>query len=136
MAHISEQKTLWFFAQVDRNNSKTLSRGQWVSFMTALLSESQQKVLSEVGFDVPTIGKHLALNIVILLILFAFIFFGIAGFAVAGSFGACINSALPVLTGGGMGGEDMEERIEKAKEKVISMVKKKLGVAADEEAAD
>jgi len=41
---------------------------------------------------------------VVLLLLFAFIFVGIEAFALGGSFGAIINSLIPIASGAGAGG--------------------------------
>ncbi|GMH62295.1 hypothetical protein TrLO_g6528 [Triparma laevis f. longispina] len=130
---VSEQRALWFFAKVDKDNSKTLDEEQFVEFMGYLQEESKKKVLEDIGYDTPTLAGNLALNVVILLLLFAFIFFGITGFAVAGSFGACINSALPVATGGGMGGDEIKEKLEELKDKIMKKIKSKMTGGGDEE---
>lgn len=133
---ISEQEALFYFAKVDKDNSKTLSMDQWLEFSKYLSAEEKKRVMEDIGFDAPTLAGNMALNVFVLLLLFMFIFFGISGFAVAGSFGACINAGLPTMTGGGLSTDDLEEMIAKAKIKIEAKIKDKMGKMTDDDDAE
>lgn len=62
--------------------------------------------LDFLGISATFLAVSLAFIAIIILLLFVFIFMGISAFALGGTFGAIINSAMPAMAGAGAGGED------------------------------
>jgi len=103
-----------------------------------LLKEKQMEIsLDHIGILPSQMYLTLASLAVMLLIIFLFIFFGIAAFTVGGSFSAVINSLLPMVSGVAVGGKDKkadpknDEKIAKAIQEsiksVLGTIKKEKG---------
>lgn len=60
--------------------------------------------LESLGISSTMLSLALIYLSIILLLLFAFIFVGIEAFALGGSFGAIINSLIPIASGAGASG--------------------------------
>ncbi len=60
--------------------------------------------LEKLGISPALLAFSIATLIVILILLFTFIFLGIKAFALGGTFGAIINSIIPMSAAGGAAG--------------------------------
>ena len=83
-------------------------------------------VLTKIGWDFPRLAKNLLLAVFTLVLLFVFIFMGVKGFATTGSFGAVINSVLPISAGGVTELSTGEALPEELKEKIQALLKSNL----------
>jgi len=62
--------------------------------------------MDDLGIAPETLYMYLATLLVLLALIFVFIFLGIKSFTTGGSFGAVINSLLPMMGAGGLGAQD------------------------------
>lgn len=91
-----------------------------------------KNILGLLGLSCATAYFGLAVLVMLLLLLFLFIFLGISAFAVSNTFGAMINSVLPLAAGIGtakadsgatsMSIDDIKEVVEEAIEDVEQML--------------
>ena len=79
----------------------SIDREEFLSIVDKLEDRYCLRLLGSAGFDLPKLGGDFALALLFLVLFFFFVFMGVVGFATTGSFGAVVNSMLPVVGGGG-----------------------------------
>jgi len=67
--------------------------------------------MDQLGIAPETLYMYLATMLVLLALIFVFIFLGIKSFTTGGSFGAVINSLLPMIGAGGLGSQDKNKEL-------------------------
>ena len=101
--HFSESELLYRFAHSDAMVHSTpvglMSYDQFESAVDRIEKFLTFAALLDIGFDPIALVFKFGAAITCLMMLFAFIFMGVAGFSASGSFGATVNSGLPVICG-------------------------------------
>lgn len=85
------------------------------------------------GFSNGNIAKVLLVAVTLLLLLFAFIFLGIAAFSTGSTFGSVINSIMPI-SGGAIMGKAKEINLDKLLDSIKDMILKVLSVLTTDDA--
>lgn len=70
--------------------------------MRYVYSKTEDAALEQMGLSTENLVIIFSTLLVILLLVFVFIFLGIAAFSVGGTFGSIINSIFPILAGVGV----------------------------------
>ena len=89
--------------------------------MGYIRSEVTSQTMDDLGFSVRRNVRKILLAIFILLMIFVFIFLGIAGFTTNTTLGSVVNSLMPISAGGILskaGGTEVTEVIKKIKDAV------------------
>ena len=116
------------FSQYDANGNGTFNVREFNKAIAFLKNDMSTHAMAALGMSKPVIIKGLLGLIFILLLIFAFIFFGIAGFTTGSTLGAVTNTMMPMAGGGVLGGasgSDVEGKIKRIKpaiEEVFSVL--------------
>jgi len=128
--NLSKNRQLEIFTRFDIKKTGQMSVQQFEKALKYIEDKTTGDALDEVGMSYGALLKGFLGVVFILLMIFAFIFLGIAGFSNGGSFGAVVNSLLPISSGGILGSkkEDIEGKMKKVEEitdKVVDLLESK-----------
>lgn len=101
----------------------TARHEQFKGAVDLLKEEVSKGALARLGLSPPIIAGILFAAALVLALAFVFIFLGISALTTGSSFGAVVNSALPVLAGGGAAAGDASEKVKEIKDKIEATVK-------------
>lgn len=101
--HLSTEKAKSIFATADATGTNVLTAHEFEKAVELLEEELSDSAVARLGFSRAAIAKLLLVLCSILAGVFAFLFLGIASFTTGTTFGAVVNSILPLCAGGGMG---------------------------------
>ena len=99
---ISEKKALKIFARCDKGGSNTLTYNEYLAAYELLIMMLASHAISNMGLTPKRIAIGLISSAIVLAMLFAFIFVGIAAFGGQGNFGSSIRSAMAAAGAGGL----------------------------------
>ena len=119
--HISETEALHVFARYDDGDGN-ISFEEYMRMMEVIEERYSDGVLVKIGWDMPKLTKDFMLAVLCLLLLFLFIFMGVESFATVGSFGAVVNSMLPMSAGGVTSISSCEGLPEGVQEKIVELL--------------
>ena len=112
--NLSEQKCKELFAECDSDQSGVIDYNEFNKALTLLEEQVANDTIGQLGLSQGALMAAFSLGLTILILLFSFIFFGIAAFTENSAFGAVINSLLPLTSGGGLAAKsdagDKEEK--------------------------
>ena len=98
-AQVSETEALQLFALGNEDGDGRLTCVGFRRTLEVTERKSSKQVLHAIGFDPAKLARNFSAALLCLLLLFFFIFMGIEGFTSGGSFGAVVNSVLPLAGG-------------------------------------
>lgn len=123
---LSGQRTKTLFAEADVSATQVLSQAEFYSAVQLLKEELSKDAIHALGFSRRVIIVSLATTCLILALTFTFLFLGIQALSAGSSFGAVVNSILPMAAGGGVlgggaasGEEEPTKRIKHAVERAV-----------------
>ena len=119
--HMSETEALHLFARYDDGDGN-VSFDEYMGMMERIEERYCLGVLVKIGWDMRKLMKGFVLAVLCLLLLFFFIFMGIEGFSTVGSFGAVVNSMLPMSAGGITSISSGEGLPECVQEKIVELL--------------
>ena len=98
----------------DLNKDGVIDYNEFNKALTLLEEQVANDTIGQLGLSQGALMAAFSLGLTILVLLFSFIFFGIAAFTENSAFGAVINSLLPLTSGGGLAAKsdagDKEEK--------------------------
>ena len=113
------------YSKFDEDCSGLVDYQEFKAMMEYYEEYFSTKLIKSIGYDFKRLMTALVGGVAVLLVLFIFIFLGVAGLAVPGPFGAVVNSLLPIVAGmgsGGGGGGEAAEGAGDLLEKVLAVV--------------
>jgi len=100
--NLSEHRINEIFASIKKNHAETsddgLNKKEFGLAMKYLQQKNTNMALDFLGISPALLTSSLVLLALILILIFIFIFLGIQAFALGGTFGAIVNSILPMGT--------------------------------------
>lgn len=99
---ISGNKAVQLFAQVDTDASGVLDFNEFHKAVQLLKENAADATLSKLGFSMDRLIIFFVGLCLLLLALLGFLFAGISAFTEDSSFGAVVNSVIPLMLGGGL----------------------------------
>jgi len=123
--NMSETRALYMYSKFDEDCSGLVDYQEFKAMMEYYEEYFSTKLIKSIGYDFKRLMTALVGGVAVLLVLFIFIFLGVAGLAVPGPFGAVVNSLLPIVAGmgsGGGGGGEAAEGAGDLLEKVLAVV--------------
>ena len=125
---LDKEKTLKLFSTADRDHDNNLELREFQFAMVLLKLEIAYETLKKLGMTTEDLIWFAILGIIFLLLMFTFIFLGIAAFSKAEGFNSVINSLMPMAAGLAAGARnlDLKAAIEKVKtfvEDILSKMK-------------
>ena len=124
--HMDKEKTLRLFSAADRDHDNLLDLREFQLAMGLLKLEIAYETLKKLGMTTEDLIWFAILSIIFLLLMFTFIFLGIAAFSKAEGFNSVINSLMPMAAGLAAGARnlDLKAAIEQAKEYIEDIMNK------------
>ena len=124
--HMDKEKSLKLFSAADWNHDNQLELHEFQFAMVFLKLEVANETLKKLGMTAEDLIWFAALGIIFLLLMFVFIFLGIAAFSKAEGFNSVINSLMPMAAGvaAGARGLDLKGAIDKVKTYVEDILDK------------
>lgn len=122
---VSHSRAIQVFSRCDAANKGALDAGEFVKAMKLLEQSVSEDALARSGLSQGKILAAFASVSATLLALFAFIFLGIQAFTTGSSFGAVINSMIPLASGAGLGSGGTDDG--ESNDKVLEATKGQLG---------
>ena len=126
---LSHPEALKLFAKVDTDGDGEISVDEFEACFKQLQLHLVLVVLEDMGVTKETLAFGFLYGVVTLLLLFGFIFVGIAAFTQADGFSSVINSLMPVLSGAALGasGAEVQKSIAGLDTQVRSVIKRMAG---------
>ena len=115
--HMDKEKTLKLFSAADHDNDNHLDLREFQLAMVFLKLEIAYDTFKKLEMTTEDLVWFAVLGIIYLLLMFTFIFLGIAAFSKAEGFNSVINSLLPIAAGLAAGARnlDLKAAIDKVK---------------------
>ena len=123
----SEERLRQIFSKFDADGSAQMDLQEFEGALKYIKSLISKQSLDYMGFSKKQILKVLLGAIVMLLLIFAFIFVGIAAFSTGSTFGSVINSIMPI-SGGAIMGKAKEINLDKLLDSIKGIIQKVLNV--------
>ena len=128
---MDKNKMLKLFSSADRDDDFHLNLHEFQYAILLLKIEIATDTLKRLGMTTEDLIWFGIMGLIMLLLLFAFIFFGISAFSKADVFNSIINSIMPIIAGVAVAARklDLKDEIEKVKsfvEKILSEYRKKI----------
>lgn len=120
--HLSEHKAQKVFTQADRKGNDRIDFDEFEYALRILRQYASENAYVLLGVSRGTLVKLFLGSVSVLLLLFLFIFVGIAAFTNGTTFGAIVNSMMPVAAGNAADGGKDEEGEEESEEHVDKVV--------------
>ena len=129
--HLDKDKLLRLFSNADRDNDAQLSLREFQFAVVLLKIEIAYDTLKKLGMTTEDLIWFGIMGLMLLLLLFVFIFFGIVAFSKADVFNSVVNSIMPMVAGVAVAARklDLQSTIEKVKdyvERILSQMSKKI----------
>jgi len=128
---LNKEALLVLFSEADKSGNNQIEFDEFTHAMLILKREIAMQALAKLGFSRQDIMTLFVMLCGFLLLVFVFIFVGIAAFSTATSFNAVINSLIPAGAGTSLGGQtkfDMQKlkgQLKGSIEKVLAQMSKK-----------
>lgn len=97
---ISHAKIMQMFSIADKDKKGELNYQQFLKALESLKGFLITEIMDQLGFSIKDMAISFLFAIVILILMFAFIFVGMAAFSPASSFSSVTNSMMPLGAGG------------------------------------
>ena len=129
--YLDNDKTLRLFSKADRDNDSQLDLREFQYAVVLLKLEIAYDTLKKLEMTTEDLVWFGIMGLILLLLLFVFIFFGIVAFSKADGFNAVVNSIMPIVAGVAVAARklDLQWAIEKVKdyvETILSQIKSKI----------
>lgn len=114
---LDKEKTLKLFSAADRDKDNQLELREFQFAMVLLKIEIAHETLKKLGMTTEDLIWFAVMGIIFLLLMFTFIFLGIAAFSRAQGFNSVINALMPMAAGVAAGARnlDLKGAIDKVK---------------------
>ena len=129
--YLDNDKMLRLFSNADRDNDSQLNLREFQYAVVILKLEIAYDTLKKLEMTTEDLVWFGIMGLILLLLLFVFIFFGIVAFSKADGFNAVVNSIMPIVAGAAVAARKLDlqwaiERVKDYVETILSQIKSKI----------